>query len=67
MPSEGLTMLSVGHVIAGIERHLRLNEEQLDHLVGQFHEWRRQQNGENGQPKMATSPKRVRNNAVHLL
>ena len=42
-----------------IERHLRLNEDQLDHVVGLYQGWREQQAGGNGQPRPQTSMKRM--------
>lgn len=43
-----------------IERHLRLNEDQFDQLVANFHQWREEHHVGNGGPGVATSNKMVK-------
>ncbi|XP_064620630.1 uncharacterized protein LOC135483585 [Lineus longissimus] len=43
-----------------IERHMRLNQEQFDHLVDYFHGWRQANHQGNGQVNASTSSRRMK-------
>ena len=43
-----------------IERHMRLNEDQFDHLVDYFHGWRTNCHQGNEEIRVATSEKRIK-------